>query len=196
MNDLKFRLYNKLRTIIYPFDMLIERIPDRGSLLDVGCGYGTFCFILSNKRPNMKIVGIDMDRKRITTAKSKVTNQNLRFICTDMTKYSNDEKFDIVTCFDLIHHVDGKNHDLLITILKKLIKKNGILIIKDMNKKPAYKYIWNYLHDIAMTRSMKLNYLSIENMINLLEKNGLMIENVADQSNALYAHYLIICRRL
>lgn len=44
------KLYDKLRSIICPFDKIIESIPKRmGELLDIGSGYGTFCFVLSKE---------------------------------------------------------------------------------------------------------------------------------------------------
>ena len=68
----------------------------------------------------------------------------------------------------------------------------GILILKDMNTRPAYKYYWNFLHDMIMTHSKRMWYTSMEDFQNLLKKQGFKIETGRDISNSLYAHYLIV----
>lgn len=196
MIDIYLKLYDKLRSIICPFDKIIKYIPKDGELLDIGSGYGTFCFILSTERPRMKITGIEMDKKRVSTANSRVTDgSNLKFVHGDIVNFSINKRFDIITCLDLIHHIPMKYHQSIFKRINELLKDNGLLIVKDMDDKPFYKYLWNYVHDCIMTRSMKMYYVPKDEMIKLLETNGFAIEYVKDISNLLYAHYVIVCKR-
>ena len=190
------KLYDKLRPIICNFDKIIEYIPNKGELLDIGTGYGTFCFILSKERPRMKITGIEKDNKRVNIAKSRVTDgSNLNFICSDIMNFSINKRYEVITCLDLIHHIPMKDHLAVLKKINKLLKDNGLLIVKDMGDKPFTKYLWNYVHDCIMTRSTKMYYVPKEEMTKLLEKNGFVIEYVKDIPNFLYAHYLVISKK-
>jgi 2-polyprenyl-3-methyl-5-hydroxy-6-metoxy-1,4-benzoquinol methylase len=196
MNTIKLKVYCKLRSIICPFDKIIKYIPSDGELLDVGSGYGTFCFFLLKERPKMKITGIERDKDRVNTANSRVAaNSNPKFICGDIMNFSINKRFDVIICLDLIHHIHMKDHPGVLKKINKLLKDNGLLIVKDMDNKPYYKYFWNYVHDLIMTRSTKMYYVPKDEMIKMLKKNGFVIEYVNDIQNLLYAHYVVVCKR-
>lgn len=194
----KVKLYHKLRSIICPFDKIIEIIPKKdGELLDIGSGYGTFCFVLQKERPRMKITGIEPDKNRFNAANSRVVDSSsLKFICSDVMNFSTNTRFDVITCLDLIHHISMKDHLIVLMKINELLKVNGFLIVKDMDEKPLYKYLWNYAHDYVMTTSIKMYYVPKREMIKLLEKNGFVIEYVNDIPNLLYAHYVIACKKV
>ena len=190
------KLYDKLRSIICPFDKIIESIPNDGEFLDIGSGYGTFCFILSKERPRIQIIGIELDKKRVNAANSRVADgSNSKFVCSDITNFSTNKRFDVITCLDLIHHIPTKDHLVVLKKTNKLLKDDGILIVKDMDDKPFYKYLWNYVHDCIMTRSTKMYYVPKKEMVKMLEKNDFVIEYVNDIGNRLYAHYVVVCKR-
>lgn len=190
------KLYDKLRSVICPFDKIIKYIPTEGELLDTGSGYGTFCLILSKERPKLKITGIELDENRVDAANSRIADSsNLKFICSDITNFSINKRYDVITCLDLIHHIPTKDHLVVFKKIKELMKNNGLLIIKDMDDKPFYKYLWNYVHDCIMTRSTKMSYVPKKEMVKMLEKNGFVIEYADDIPNFLYAHYVVVCKR-
>ena len=143
----------------------------------------------------MKITGIERDKKRVDTANSRVAaNSNQKFICGDITNFSFNTRFDVITCLDLIHHIPKKDHLVVLKKINELFKDNGLLIIKDMDNKPFYKYMWNYVHDFIMTRSIEMFYVPKKEMLKLLKKNGFVIESVKDIPNLLYAHYVVVCK--
>ncbi|MCD6567100.1 MAG: class I SAM-dependent methyltransferase [Bacteroidales bacterium] len=191
------KLYDILRSMICPFDRIIQSIPERdGELLDIGSGYGTFCFILSKKRPGMKIIGVEMDKKRVNIANSRIIDsQNLEFICDDILNLSTSKRFDVITCVDLIHHIPMEDHLFVFRKINELLKDNGLLIVKDMDDKPFYKYLWNCMHDLLMARRMTTYYIPKRDMVKILGGNGFVIEYAKDIPNFLYAHYLVVCKR-
>ncbi len=192
----KIELYDALRKIICPFDRIIEEVPPKGEVLDVGCGYGTFCIILSEKRPKIKITGLDLDKNRVIIARNRIKNLNIELLNADATNFEIVKNFDIIICLDLIHHIPYENHAPMLNNLKKHLKKDGLLVVKDMDNKPFYKYLWNYLQDSVITKSLAFSYKSKEKMLELLQDSGFKVESVNDISNLLYAHYLITCRRI
>lgn len=188
------KIYWSLRMLICPFDRIAIHVPKKGKLLDVGCGYGIFCSMLAESGTRA-ITGVDIDARRIMKAASKAASKpNLRFLPGGIEAVDDKERFDVITCLDLFHHVGRSMHQPMMSKMKTLLKTQGVLIIKDMDTKPFRKYLWNYIHDVLMTRSLRMHYVSIQEMSRLLAKNGFSIELREDLSNPMYAHYLIVAR--
>jgi 2-polyprenyl-3-methyl-5-hydroxy-6-metoxy-1,4-benzoquinol methylase len=181
--------------MICPFNEIIRYIPEEGNLLDLGSGYGIFCAIINSSRPHLNIIGIEFEKKRVEVANQQYANKSVVFLQGDVITYKFECKFDIITCIDVFHHIPSQFHDAIISKLKNNLTPGGILIVKDMDKKPFIKFYINYIHDILITKSLRMNYFSKEQMIGLLENHALKIKSVAGISNILYAHYLIICSR-
>jgi 2-polyprenyl-3-methyl-5-hydroxy-6-metoxy-1,4-benzoquinol methylase len=189
----KLEVYKNIRKLICPFDKVILNVPKRGCLLDVGSGYGIFCSILTEERPNLIIEGVELDKERVEIAYNKFKSSKLCFIQGDVTTINFGKKYDIVTCIDIFHHIPSEHHDPILKNIYKCLKSDGILIIKDMDNRPVYKYLWNYLHDCLMTKSLCMYYVPKIKMINMIEKIGFSIERNEDIGNILYAHYYITC---
>jgi 2-polyprenyl-3-methyl-5-hydroxy-6-metoxy-1,4-benzoquinol methylase len=192
----KIELYDALRKKICPFDSIIEEFPPEGEVLDVGCGYGTFCIMLSEKRPKIKITGIELDKDRVIKAKNRIKSLDIELLNADATNFEIGKNFDIIICLDLIHHIPYENHACLLNNLNKQLKRGGLLIVKDMDNRPFIKYLWNNLQDIVMTKSTVFSYMSKDKMVTLLQDGGFKVESVKDISNLLYAHFLITCRKI
>lgn len=92
------------------------------SILDVGCGTGWF--LETAKEHGATCFGLELgkDLAEFTSKRLdiKVWNCDLQEIHTDI-------RFDVITMFDLIEHVESPL--LLINSAKKLLKENGIIVI-------------------------------------------------------------------
>jgi SAM-dependent methyltransferase len=83
------------------------------SLLDVGCGPGILIYELGQMYPDVKFHGIDISTFVLEIAKEK--NPGAIFQVHDITKGHLNKKFDLVTCVDVIEHIDDD-----VTALKNL----------------------------------------------------------------------------
>jgi len=54
-------------------------IPDRGKVLDIGCGTGALALTIARLRPHCKIEGIDVSREYIEFARGRTRNPRVRF---------------------------------------------------------------------------------------------------------------------
>jgi 2-polyprenyl-3-methyl-5-hydroxy-6-metoxy-1,4-benzoquinol methylase len=193
--QIKTQIFASIRRIICPFDRLVDKIPEHGCHLDLGCGYGIFCSFLSGKKPNVDITGIELDEKKIAIARENYATERIHFFTGDATAIKAAKKYDSITCIDLLHHIPSNNHEDVLQTITSNLKDNGVVIIKDMDKQPFLKYLWNYVHDIVMTRSMHMHYISKQELERLLERNGFTLLEVQDIPNFLYAHYYIACKK-
>ena len=76
------------------------------SILDVGCRYGFFSFEAA-KRGARRVVGVDFDEDALRKAEKlrEVMGTEVEFRKLDITKQSLDEKFDVVLCLNVLHHL-------------------------------------------------------------------------------------------
>ena len=78
-------------------------------ILDVGCGGGIFCEPLA--RLGADVTGIDTNKKAIQSAKfhAKSGNLNIKYLNTNLASMNDANKFDIITCMEVLEHVDDVN---------------------------------------------------------------------------------------
>lgn len=76
------------------------------SVLDVGCRYGFFSFEAA-KRGARRVMGVDFDDDALRKAGKlrEVIGSDVEFRKLDITKQSLNEKFDVVLCLNVLHHL-------------------------------------------------------------------------------------------
>jgi SAM-dependent methyltransferase len=75
-------------------------------VLDVGCGEGTTTDFLAAEIGPGEVVGIDRSEMGIQCARSRYKRPNLNFICQEQTAGFPDGSFRLVTCFEVLEHVE------------------------------------------------------------------------------------------
>jgi len=126
--------FNLIRTkfLIEAVSSYSSKIIKSQRILDVGCGGGIFCEPLARLGAN--VTGIDTNKKAIQSAKKHAKSQNLKikYLNTNLAGLNNEDKFDIITCMEVLEHVDDISAVLI--GLKKKLKKNGLFVGSTINK--------------------------------------------------------------
>lgn len=189
------RFYVFLRSIILPISKIESLLPKKGLILDVGCGYGFTSIYFALKNKNRKIIGSEINKKRVLTAQKISTSiPNLSFKTSDLI---NKDKalFDAIIAIDLLHHINLSKKEILLKDTYLKLKPGGFLILKDIDTKPLLKYLWNYLHDLIMTKFSKLYFLSSSKTKSLLIKNNFKIIKQGKLFSFLYPHVYYVCQK-
>ena len=63
---------------------------------------------------------------------AKISNLNINYINGDITKKVPNEKFDLITCMEVVEHVE--NLELLLQKVRKLMNKGGVFVGSTINK--------------------------------------------------------------
>jgi 2-polyprenyl-3-methyl-5-hydroxy-6-metoxy-1,4-benzoquinol methylase len=101
-------------------------------VLDAGCGEGIGSYIFSEKAKF--VFGFDIDEECIRLAKEKYKRDNLCFLTGSIHEIPFKEgTFDLVVCLEVIEHVEEQ--EKAIHEMKRVLKKDGMLIISTPNKK-------------------------------------------------------------
>ena len=73
------------------------------TVLDVGCGQGSFLAELRTKFPRIRPAGMDLSAKAIDLARSRVPGG--KFHVHDLTQQPLNGRFDLVICSDVLEHI-------------------------------------------------------------------------------------------
>ncbi|WP_017815611.1 class I SAM-dependent methyltransferase [Paenibacillus shenyangensis] len=103
-------------------------------VLDAGCGTGYGSFLISQFAK--KVVGIDISQEAVDWCnKNYASQKNLEFIQGSLEAIPFDrEEFDCVVSFEVIEHVDPSIQRTFLGEARRVLKKNGVLIISTPNK--------------------------------------------------------------
>lgn len=119
------------------------------SVLDLACGTGTFCTILTLNGYHAD--GIDLSETSIEIAKEKkkLNRMDINYTVCDMTKFKTKKKYDVITCyFDSMNFLSSKK--LIQRMLKcvaKSLKKGGFFLCDIFSKEMLKEYTNNEMHE-------------------------------------------------
>lgn len=88
----------------YRFVWVAERLPDKGTVLDVGCGDGAFLEYVHARKPDLRLIGIDGSEAAIQKLRDKklegevVSNLN----APDLSRFRD---VDVIVAMELIEHL-------------------------------------------------------------------------------------------
>ena len=99
--------------------LTLAKIPARSvkSAADIGCGLGLKTASMARYFPKAEVYGYDFAKPGIVTAKKRFKDiKNLHFDTKDVTVSKTKKKFDLITGFDLLEHIEdwkGLTKDLI-----------------------------------------------------------------------------------
>lgn len=106
------------------------------SILDVGCGGGTFTVKLAQRYPNAKVVGIDTSEEAITFAKEQAKHFGLKNLYfehrqqKELTESAN--SYDVVMATLVCHHM--KDEEIIAFLKKAAEVSKEAVIINDLHR--------------------------------------------------------------
>ncbi len=174
---LEWYLRIKLRLENY-YQQFHELLPQAGTFLDLGCGYGFMCYMLHwASQGNRAFTGVDYDEDKINTAQHCFgRTEYVRFYQSDI------EKFDFlqyngIIISDVLHYL---NPGLQKQVIQKAIERllpGGVLIIRDGDADLKEKHEGTKLTELFSTKILSFN--KTENELHFL--SGKTIEAIAKE---------------
>lgn len=78
------------------------------NILDAGAGFGQYTYYLSGLEPNWKILAVDVKQEQIDDCNrffQKIGKNNVEFQYADLTKFTQENAFDLVLSVDVMEHI-------------------------------------------------------------------------------------------
>lgn len=189
-------LYNTARLSVLPVPWLVGLLSRlEGTILCLGCGYGTLETVLAATNPHLQFVASDLNAARIAVAQKSVRGlDNIRFSVADATGALSPETYDNALLSDVLHHLPAGAQQPLLSDLYDHVRPGGTLVLKDLDVKPRWKYWWNAAHDRAVA-GLPLTYLPPETYREHLAGLGATVTMSVPRTRLPYAHYALLARR-
>jgi 2-polyprenyl-3-methyl-5-hydroxy-6-metoxy-1,4-benzoquinol methylase len=130
-------LFARSSRTVEPFllDIVDEIIPqtEKCSLLEVGCGSGIYIKRACDRNPNLNALGLELQEKVADFARDNVTvwqiADRVEIVAKDIRDYNCENKYDIITFFNLIYYFPVKERIDVIRKLKGLVRPSGQLVL-------------------------------------------------------------------
>jgi len=134
------RLHTRVRSWTCPMARVLERAPGAGRLLEVGCGHGLFANAAALARPELDVLGIDPDPRKVRWAQATVgARRNVRFRAGGLEDVA-ERGFDAVAVLDVLYLVPRAGWAAFLAGLRERLRPGGRLLLKEVEPRPRWKF--------------------------------------------------------
>lgn len=198
------RLYCFIRFKIIHIRFLEEieqYLPTEGDILDLGCGFGLFALYMAARKPNARVIGLDVNARRLQIARdaaSKLGITNVEFLHDDLRDWrpAAGRKMAGAYALDVFHHVPISSGDRLLRDLFEHIQPGGRFLLKDIDTTPRTMLWFTYLLDVLMSPRDEFHYRSAGAWQAQLAASGFSPIYLHHLWDILpYPHILLICEK-
>ena len=165
----KKRFYNRV------LNALSLKVRGEKSILDVGCGFGYFLELASQK--GWQVSGVEIVDRTVENAVAKVGTQNIFHGTLKEARYP-DDSFDAISLWDLLFHIQDPYEELRECF--RVLKRRGVIGIRVRNvffEKMIYR-AYSIIKKIVPNLRLKKPYVfhrycfSADSMLQLLPRIG------------------------
>ena len=194
------RLRQYLRLSVCPFDRIVSAVPQGSRVLDIGCGTGLLLGLLIDLGRTSSAVGFDVNPKVIQSAQQMAevngfgtsvlfTNQSI-----DCVWPTTGGLFDVVTMIDVMHHLPPALQRGVFTRAAAVLRPGGMMIYKDMARKPTWMALANRLHDLVSFADW-IHYADIGDNIRYARESELVGRDIESFTRLWYRHEMMVLIR-
>jgi 2-polyprenyl-3-methyl-5-hydroxy-6-metoxy-1,4-benzoquinol methylase len=197
------KAYLRIKFKICPVLDVEPYVPRRGRIVDLGCGNGLFAAILTLGSAERRIIGYDLDPKKIRVADDlKAANawSNIDFRPGNITAMDY-PRADVFTLIDVLYLLPFSDQNAILRRCARMLLPGGMLLIKEMDTRPRWKYAWNMVQEtlavkvIGFTLGSRFFFRSCPDFLTILSSLGFETTVIGLGSGYWYPHILYLCRK-
>lgn len=196
------RSYLRVRRVLVPLAAIERHLPERGRILDVGCGFGLLANFVAMRSPARTVWGIDMAARRIDVARrASGALPNVRFESADVRSLDA-RGFDAVMLIDVLHYFPPSSQAEIVAACRRALVPAGTLVCRDAVRERGARFWWNWLHEALMvgsgltaTHDRRLHFLRFAELNGMIEQAGFKVLAVERPRRYLpYTDTLLVAR--
>ena len=191
-DDKALYLFAFLRSWHADYELIERYCSGRGTIVDVGCGYGMFANYLGMKSSARSVVGIEINKRKLALAPRGVSN--VRFSEDHLERFSN-QSADCIVFYGMLHHLGSfQQQEEILREAIRVLKPGGRIMVIDIDNRPLWKYWICWLVDHTLYFGDRIYFRFKNDMLKLLrEKLGLHVEYFMCDSKAPLPHIAYVC---
>jgi SAM-dependent methyltransferase len=195
------RLYLAVKLRICPVRRVETYVPPQGKVVDLGCGSGLMAALDMLGSERRRVVGFDLDPDKVSAARRlKDRWPSLEFHEADLVALHVPDA-GAVTIVDVLYLIPYAQQEDILKKSYEALPPGGVLLLKEMDTRPRWKYAWNYLQEtlavriIGFTLGSGFYFRSRDDYRRILEGLGFQVETVPLDRHYWYPHILFVCRK-
>jgi len=195
------RFYLGIKLRICPVRRVETYVPAQGKVVDLGCGSGLMAALFMLGSEGRQVVGFDLDPKKVQAARRlKERWPTLEFHEADLIALRVPDAR-AVTIVDVLYLIPYAQQEEILKRCFEALLPGGVLVLKDMDTRPRWKYAWNYFQEtlavkiIGFTLGSSFYFRSRDGYRRILEGLGFKVEVVPLDKHYWYPHILFLCRK-
>ena len=178
-----------------------QYVPKHGFIVELGCGHGLFTNLLAEAAPGRRVLGIDIDERKIAVARTTVHDrEGLRFevgniICDPAPRC------DAVTVVDVLYLLSSADQEAVLRNAAAALAENAPLIVKAQERTASARYLFGYAQELIATAmgltrgaTTGLHFLSRRKTLAMFERAGFLVD-VIEMPGRLYTDVVYIARK-
>lgn len=174
-----------------------QYLPKKGSVLELGCGFGLFSLYFAMSNPEIHVHGVDLSERRIALARGaaeKLGIRNATFECKDVREIVTEgAQWDAVYVLDVLHHLGRSRVPAMLATLRKGLRDGGVLIVKDIDTRPFHQMAFTWLLDVVVTRGELPEYWSAQSLTQAIHAAGFRVFSHPMADVLPFSHRLYFC---
>ncbi|CAA6666178.1 unnamed protein product [Spirodela intermedia] len=168
------------------------QIKDGQSILDVGCGWGSFSLYIAKKHKNCNITGICnslTQKAHIEERCRELQLSNVSIIVADISKFEMEASFDRVVSIEMFEHM--KNYKVLLKKISGWMKEDSLLlyiisIFLHGGTMPSANLLLYFQDDVTVVDHWLVNgkhyAQTSEEWLNRMDENSLVIRPIMEST--------------
>lgn len=196
------RAHVTVRALSCPIDAVLRHLPDRGRVLDVGCGHGLLSVAAALGGPDRTVCGVDVDVDKISHARAVAAGLDGRvsFEATAPGELPRGP-WDAIMILDVLYLLDEPTQRALLQQCVERLAPGGVLLVKEIARTPRWKYRVSELQELLavkvvhITEGSEVSFLPPEVLVGWLQDTGLVVSEERLDAGRVHPHHLVVGRR-
>jgi cyclopropane fatty-acyl-phospholipid synthase-like methyltransferase len=197
------RLHVRGRWRSCPFVEVARAVPDRGRILDLGCGHGVFALYLALCTSHREVTGVDVDGDKVREGTAAATRAGATNVVLRSVEpgWRVDGRWDAITVVDVLYLLGRDEARAQLGAAAAALAPSGSLLVKEIATRPRWKYELARAQELVATKVARITegtgvaFLAPDDIAEVMVDAGLTVEQRPLHRGRLRPHHLLIGRR-
>ena len=189
------------RAFLSDFAFIDRYVPRHGFIVELGCGYGLFANLLAEASANRRILGIDIDDRKIEVARTTIQGrESVRFEIGDIV-HEAPPKCDAVAIIDVLYLLAPSDQEAVLRKAAEALAENAPLVVKAQERAPSFRYALTYAQELVTTAlgltrggARRFHFLARDEAVAMFERAGFLVD-VIEMPGRPYTDIVYLARK-